>query len=85
LNRRHTVFQSVAQKIQLLKTQRLAKHQKEQLTPQLTPNSQKQPEIDTENLPDDLAEVVAAWPELPEHIKKTIKTLIEAHITASKD
>jgi hypothetical protein len=55
------------------------------LTPQLTPNSQKQPEIDTEDLPDDLAEVVAAWPELPEHIKKTIKTLIEAHITASKD
>jgi hypothetical protein len=33
----------------------------------------------------DLDAVVKAWPELPEHIKKTIKTLIEAHITASKD
>jgi hypothetical protein len=29
------------------------------LTPQLTPNSRKQAEIDTQNLPDELAEIVA--------------------------
>ncbi len=40
---------------------------KEQLTPQLTPKSQKQPPNATKNdeqLPEDLAEIVAAWPEL---------------------
>ncbi|MFA5239558.1 MAG: hypothetical protein WC476_07630 [Phycisphaerae bacterium] len=46
-----------------------------QLTPQLTPNPPKQPQIDTENLPADLAEIVAVWPELPEHIKRTIQVL----------
>lgn len=28
-------------------------------------------------LPSDLAEIVTVWPELPEHIKQTIKTIIE--------
>ena len=28
-------------------------------------------------LPSDLAEIVAVWPDLPEHIKQTIKTIIE--------
>ena len=42
---------------------------KEQLTPQLTPKSTKQPKIDTSQRPSDLAEVVAVWPELPEHTK----------------
>ena len=51
---------------------------KEQLTPQLTPKSPKQGKIDTKNLPDDLAEIVALWPELPEHIKQSIKALVEA-------
>jgi len=37
--------------------------------------------ITPESLPADLAQIVAAWPDLPEHIKITIKTLIE---TASK-
>ncbi|MCK4791054.1 MAG: hypothetical protein KAV87_45395, partial [Desulfobacteraceae bacterium] len=46
---------------------------KSQLTPQLTPKFQKQGKIAHQNLPDDLAEIVAVWPELPEHIKAAIK------------
>jgi len=46
------------------------------LTPQLTLNSPKQPKIDTSELPSDLAEIVAVWPELPEHIKAAIKALV---------
>ena len=57
---------------------------KEQLTPQLTPKSQKQSKIDTPKLPDDLAEVVAVWPELPEHIKAAIKALVQAHNMENK-
>jgi len=59
-----------------------------QLTPQLTPNSQKQGEIDTQNdavwqghLPPDLAEIVAVWPGLPGHIKAAIKALVQTHRT----
>jgi hypothetical protein len=57
---------------------------KEQLTPQLTPKSQKQPKIDTPGLPSDLAEIVAVWPELPEHIKAAIKAMIETFKANSK-
>jgi hypothetical protein len=35
-------------------------------------------------LPDDLAEIVAVWPELPEHIKAAIKALIQTHNTEKK-
>jgi hypothetical protein len=49
------------------------------LTPQLTPNSRKQGEIDTSELPPDLAEIVTVWPELPEHLKAAIKALIQTH------
>lgn len=48
------------------------------LTPQLTPESRKEGEVDTQNLPAELAEIVAAWPELPEHIRQAIKFLIKA-------
>jgi len=48
------------------------------LTPQLTPKSPKQAKIDTSELPSDLAEIVAVWPELPEHIKAAIKALSQS-------
>jgi len=53
------------------------KNTKEQLTPQLTPKSPKQGKIDPSELPPDLAEIVAVWPELPEHIKAAIKALVQ--------
>jgi hypothetical protein len=46
----------------------------------LTPKSQKQGKIDTSELPSDLTEIVAVWPELPEHIKAAIKALIQTYI-----
>jgi hypothetical protein len=47
---------------------------------QLTPESRKQGGIDTQNLPVDLAEIVAVWPKLPEHIRQAIKVLVESYI-----
>jgi len=47
----------------------------------LAPKQVKHPEIDTQNLPPDLAEIVAVWPELPGHIKAAVKALVQAHIT----
>ena len=47
------------------------------LTPKLTPASPKQPEIDTSELPPELAEIVTVWPELPEHIKGAIMALVK--------
>jgi len=55
------------------------------LTPQLTPKSQKQGEIDTPELSPDLAEIVAVWPELPGHIKAAIKALVQTFIQGDKD
>ncbi|OHB59795.1 MAG: hypothetical protein A2173_00850 [Planctomycetes bacterium RBG_13_44_8b] len=57
---------------------------KTQLTPQLTPKSQKQGKIDTQNLSSNLAEVIAVWPELPEHIKAAIKALIHTQKKGEK-
>ena len=51
---------------------------KSPLTPQLTPESRKQGGTDTTELPSDLAEVVAVWPELPAHIKAAIKALVQS-------
>jgi hypothetical protein len=49
---------------------------KSPLTPQLTPESRKLGEIDTSELPPDLAEIATLWPELPAHIKAAIKALV---------
>jgi len=49
------------------------------LTPQLTPKIPKSPPKTTKDdkqLPEDLAEIVSAWPNLPEHIKAAIKMLV---------
>ena len=50
------------------------------LTPQLTPKSRKQGETDTGKQGEDLAEIVAAWPELLKPIRSVILTLIRASI-----
>ncbi len=65
-------------------TTKTYKTAKQQLTPQLTPKSSKQPIIDTAELPPDLAEIVAVWPDLPEHIKAAIKALIETNCSKGK-
>jgi len=54
------------------------------LTPQWTPKSPKQAEIDTSELPPDLAEIVTIWPELPEHIKAAIKALVQTRSREGK-
>ena len=54
------------------------------LTPQLTPKSQKQGKIDPSNLPEDLAEIVAVWPELPEHIKQAIRALAKTSVQSKE-
>jgi len=57
---------------------------KEQLTPQLTPESPKQGKIDTSELSPGLAEIVTIWPQLPKHIKAAIKALVQTHNTEKK-
>jgi len=57
---------------------------KEPLTPQLTPQSHKQPQIDTSKLPPDLARIIESWPTLPDHIKAAIKIMVETFGAGSK-
>jgi len=44
----------------------------------------QQGEIHISELPSDLAEMIALWPELPEHIKATIKALVQTHKAEKK-
>jgi len=50
-----------------------------------TPKHIKHPEIDTPNLPPDLAEIVALWPELPEYFKAAIKALVQTYRDGGSD
>ncbi len=56
----------------------------EQWTPQLTPQTPKQATIDTSGLPLDLAEIVAAWPELPVAVKAAMTAMVKAIETQAK-
>jgi hypothetical protein len=46
--------------------------------------AQKQGKQALPELSQDLAEIVAVWPELPEHIKAAIKALIQTHKAETK-
>jgi hypothetical protein len=48
------------------------------LIPQWTPDNPKQGRIDITNLPSDLAQIVAAWPKLPEHIRAAVLALVRS-------
>lgn len=37
-----------------------------------------------QDIPTELAEIVAVWPELPAHIKAAIKALVQTHIKGDK-
>ena len=70
-----TDFQSVDEKSQPQQKQTLINIPEQRLQTSL----QKNPENDqksADSLLDDLAEIVAVWPELPEHIKAAIKALV---------
>jgi hypothetical protein len=51
---------------------------KGKLTPQLTPKSEKHSQVDTRNMPGDLAEIVAVWSELPDAIRSAIVAIVRA-------
>ena len=76
---RHTGFRNRCPKNVSYNKTKTCETPKEQLTPQLTQKSSKQGKIDTSDIPSELAEIVAVWPELPEHIKAAIKALIQTH------
>ncbi len=52
---------------------------KEPLTLKRTPKRKKE-KFNTSELSPDLAELVAIWPGLPEHIKQTIRTIVAVTI-----
>jgi len=83
LNRRHTDFQSVGEKSQPQQKQALTTNPKHRLQTSLQKNPENSRKS-ADNLPDDLAEIVALWPSLPEYIKAAIKTLVETHNKYSK-
>ncbi len=70
-----------------LKNKDLQNHPQGRCTKRCTQNPQKPPKTagnQTRKLPEDLAEIVAVWTELPEHIKAAIKALVQTHKTEVK-
>jgi hypothetical protein len=47
-------------------------------------NNPETAENQAQNLPDDLAEIIAIWPELPEHIKEAIEALVQTYKTTKE-
>ncbi len=56
-----------------------------QLTPQLTPDSQKQTQTPSLEVPADLVDVVEAWSALPEHVRQAIVTLVASVTVTAKE
>jgi len=54
------------------------KSTKSKLTLQLTPDSRKENKTDTQTIPDDLAEIAAAWPTLPSAIRSAIVAIVRS-------
>ncbi len=55
------------------------------LTPQLTPDSQKQAQNTPLEVPADLADIVEAWSMLPEHVRQAIVTLVASVTVTTRD
>ena len=77
LNQRHTDFQLVDQKSQERQNQTLTTNPNHHLQTSLQNNSENAPN-QPQNLPEDLAEIIAAWAKLPPEIQSAILTLIRA-------
>jgi hypothetical protein len=67
---RASVYGTEGKNSQIPQNKTVAETSKTDLASYLAQIAQKHP---------DLAEIVKVWPELPEHIKQAIKTLVEAH------
>ena len=57
----------------------------EQLTPQLTPDSQKQAQNTSLEVPADLAEIMEVWSTLPEHVRQAIVTLVASVTVTARE
>ena len=76
-------LQTVAQNSQGQQKQQLTTPPEHRLQTSLQTNPENGPKS-VDSLPEDLAEIVDVWPELPEHIKAAIKALIQTNIQEKK-
>jgi hypothetical protein len=76
-------LQPIPEKSQSQQKQQVTTSADECLQTSLQTKAENSPKSTT-NPPDDLAEIVTAWPELPEHIKAAIKALTETSQSEQK-